>query len=726
MLKGRITIPTDADYVEGTKKFLEYWGADAIRDCDGVSLPSDLKQFDSDVYKAYFIVREDHEYAKNHPEFWQNAALVTERYTAKSDVLEIDLLKNTFKESLAVNTERMREFWQVIDRTTGRIHEKWEYLGDNVIRINGCEKYHEYTVNFFAKNCWDPVQIYNYHVNGWTCDRDIDIDPVYPEALEHMLYRMEKWLKENPDVTVVRFTTFFYNFFIVNVTGLKQRIWDWHNYAMTASPAMYDLFKKETGEKITLENIIGGGYYSNRFTVPDKVMRKYVDFVQKKCAEWAKLFVDLCHKYGKKAIMFDGDHRIGVEPYSPYFGRIGLDGVVGAPSSAIYAQQVASIKGIKFTEGRLNPYFFPNECPGDERGTAILNNCWDGIRRGLMKKPIDRIGFGGYLKQIDNYTTFVKAVKKVCDEFRTIRETIGEGRCATKTKVAVISYWGRLDTFMMNGNFVDDARQDGYYYTAFITALAILPVAAEFISFDDVINGKLSEYDVVISDGIPNTSFSGGECWKNSALVSEIRKFVDNGGGFIGVGEPSGCQYQGRYFQLSDVLGVEKECNFRHFEKRDDMTANPEHFITEGINLSAISFNSDVRGVYPLSAKTLAMHYDEYYPLGWQNAGHVDLAVNEYGKGRSVYFSGLSPCNESYRLIYNAILWAGRNEDKKKIVYSDNPSVDAYYYEDKGIYALISSSGKAEETSFFNKNGKAEKYALQPKEIKWIKDGSVQ
>ena len=339
--------------------------------------------------------------------------------------------------------------------------------------------------------------------------------------------------------------------------------------------------------------------------------------------------------------MFDGDHRIGVEPYSPYFPSIGLDGVVGAPSSAIYAQQVADIEGVNFTEGRLNPYFFPNECPGDERGTQILNMFWDGIRRGLMKKPIDRIGFGGYLKQIENYEKLKVAIKDVCDEFRTIRETIGEDKCFTKANVAVISYWGRLDTFMMNGIFVDDPRQDGFYYTAMLTALAILPVNVEFISFDDVVNGDLSRYDVIVSDGIPGTSFQGDKCWKNPLLTAKIREFVDNGGGFIGVGEPSGYQYQGRFLQLSDVLGVEKECNFRHFEKRDEMKPIEKHYITDGIDMSKIAFNPNVRGMYPLSADVIKMHYDETYPYGWQNAGHVDLAVNEYGKGKSFYITGI-------------------------------------------------------------------------------------
>ena len=39
MKKGRVTIPTDENYVEGTKKIAELWGADAVRDCDGTTLP---------------------------------------------------------------------------------------------------------------------------------------------------------------------------------------------------------------------------------------------------------------------------------------------------------------------------------------------------------------------------------------------------------------------------------------------------------------------------------------------------------------------------------------------------------------------------------------------------------------------------------------------------------------------------------------------------------------
>ena len=203
-------------------------------------------------------------------------------------------------------------------------------------------------------------------------------------------------------------------------------------------------------------------------------------------------------------------------------------------------------------------------------------------------------------------------------------------------------------------------------------------------------------------------------------LTAKIREFVDNGGGFIGVGEPSGYQYQGRFLQLSDVLGVEKECNFRHFEKRDEMKPIEKHYITDGIDMSKIAFNPNVRGMYPLSADVIKMHYDETYPYGWQNAGHVDLAVNEYGKGRSVYLSGISPSNESYRLIYNAILWACGKENERNIVYSSNPNVDAYYYSRAKKYALINSTNEPQCTEFYDKSGYKSIIELKPKQIRWI------
>lgn len=49
MKKGRVTISTDENYVEGTKKIAELWGADAVRDCDGTAQPENPDTFYSSL-----------------------------------------------------------------------------------------------------------------------------------------------------------------------------------------------------------------------------------------------------------------------------------------------------------------------------------------------------------------------------------------------------------------------------------------------------------------------------------------------------------------------------------------------------------------------------------------------------------------------------------------------------------------------------------------------------
>lgn len=724
--RGFVTIPTDASFIDGTKKYLELWGADAVRDCDGVSLPENAKDiFDCEVYKAYFIVREDHDYAKNHPEYLQNVALITDRKTATSDILDIDLMENLFKEALEVNIDRYRHFWQVFDRTTGELIDDWEYLGDSIVRIYKAIPYHEYTVSFFAKNTWDPVQIYNYHSNHWKdVPKDMDLDPIYPEALAHMLSRMEEWCKNSPDITVVRFTTFFYSFFILYKTGLEMTHWDWHTYAMSASPAMFDSFKKEYGFEVTLEDIVTGGTYASRYQIPSDTTRKYIDFVQRKCCAWAKLFVDIVHKYHKKAMMFDGDHRIGTEPYNPYFASIGLDAVVGAPHSGPYIRLLSDMTGIQYMEGRLNPYFFPNECPSDELGCAYLKKNYLSERRALLKKPIDRIGFGGYLKLVDSYPDFQLLVKQVCDEFRVIRSSVDSKGSFNFVKVAVMSYWGRQNSWMFNGNFTDDVKPETSGYGTLFNAICGQPVEVDFISFDDIIDGKIEmdSYDVLINTGLEGSSFQGDYYWKNEALLTKIRHYVANGGGFLGIGSPSGFFYQGRCFQLSDVLGVEKEAGFTYHKNKffDQVTAN--HWITSDIDMSKISFVSHNETVYSTGADVLRCSINENDPT--QNTiqgGNINLATHGYGKGRSVYISGLSDSFEAYRLVYKALLWASHKESDCLKAFSSNPDIDCFYYEKSKKYALLNNTNNKAKTVFYDIDGNEEEIVLSGYEIRWIK-----
>ena len=102
-----------------------------------------------------------------------------------------------------------------------------------------------------------------------------------------------------------------------------------------------------------------------------------------------------------------------------------------------------------------------------------------------------------------------------------------------------------------------------------------------FEKFDDILANPeiLKDLDVIINVGDGDTAHTGGGIWENPAISAAIREFVYNGGGFIGVGEPSGHQFQGHYLQLADMLGVEKETGFTLNYDKYNWEEHPDHFI---------------------------------------------------------------------------------------------------------------------------------------------------
>ena len=58
--------------------------------------------------------------------------------------------------------------------------------------------------------------------------------------------------------------------------------------------------------------------------------------------------------------MFLGDHWIGTEPFMDEFKSIGLDAVVGSVGNGSTLRLISDIPGVKYTEGRFLPYFFPD------------------------------------------------------------------------------------------------------------------------------------------------------------------------------------------------------------------------------------------------------------------------------------------------------------------------------------------------------------------------------
>ena len=118
---GRVTIPTDESFVEGTREIVKLWGADAVRDCDGTELPKNVKELAEKVYNTYFVVRGDNEWAEKHRTF-----LMSARNLAERDTLQIDPMQGYFSQQIQPDTENLA-YWEVYDRTTGEKYNDWEW-----------------------------------------------------------------------------------------------------------------------------------------------------------------------------------------------------------------------------------------------------------------------------------------------------------------------------------------------------------------------------------------------------------------------------------------------------------------------------------------------------------------------------------------------------------------------------------------------------------------------
>ena len=427
--KGRVTIPTDLDVVPETKQLLDLWGADAIRDCDGTDYPDELKGVDAKVYSTYYTTRKDNAWASAHPEEIQQMYLMTPHRAAESETLSIHLMAGLYPDMLMVNSrDDIRRWWEVIDRTTGEPVPagQWRYdeeTGD--VTITPAVPFHEYTVSFLAYILWDPVHMYNAVTNDWQgVEHQVTFDVRQPLTREYTMKRLRRFIAEHPYVDVIRFTTFFHQFTLIFDELAREKYVDWYGYSASVSPYILEQFEKEAGYPFRPEYIIDQGYLNNTYRVPSREFRDFQAFQRREVAKLAKEMVDITHECGKEAMMFLGDHWIGTEPFLEEFKSIGLDAVVGSVGNGSTLRLISDIPGVKYTEGRFLPYFFPDTFHegGDPVREAKVN--WVTARRAILRKPIDRIGYGGYLKLALQFPEFVEYVRSVCDEFRELYENI--------------------------------------------------------------------------------------------------------------------------------------------------------------------------------------------------------------------------------------------------------------------------------------------------------------
>lgn len=710
--KGLVTIPTDLDVVSETLELIEKWGADAIRDCDGTDFPKELKDADAKIYATYYTTRKDNAWAMKNPDEIQQMYLMTPFYTAESDRLEIEIMKGIYPDMLTPNTrDDIKRWWEVVDRTAGEVvpPEKWDYSETEGTVTVSTVPFHEYTVSFLAYIMWDPVHMYNAVTNSWEgVEHQITFDVRQPKTHEYTMKRLRTFIEEHPYVNVLRYTTFFHQFTLVFDELAREKYVDWYGYSASVSPYILEQFEKEAGYKFRAEHIIDQGYYNNQYRIPSKEYQDFQAFQRREVAKIVREMTDITHEYGKEAMMFLGDHWIGTEPFMDEFKTVGLDAVVGSVGNGSTLRLISDIEGVKYTEGRLLPYFFPDVfCEGGDPVKEAKYN-WVTARRAILRKPIDRIGYGGYLKLALKFPDFIEYVEQVCDEFRTLYENVKGTTPYCVKKVAVLNCWGKMRAWGCHMVHHALYQKQNYSYAGVIEALSGAALDVAFISFQDILDDPsiLDDIDVIINVGDADTAHTGGEWWTNTTIIEIIRRYIYNGGGIIGVGEPSAHQYQGHFFQLANVFGVEEERGFNLGYDKYNWEEH-EHFILE--DSEEVDFGEGKKNIFALEGAAVLVQKDK----------EVQMAVNEFGKGRAVYISGLPYSFENSRILHRAVLWSSHGEEELNKWFSTNYNVDVHAYPKNGKYCVVNNTDEEQKTVIYRGDGSSFELQMEPNGILW-------
>lgn len=713
--KGRVTLPSESNFLNETKEMLDRWGADALRDSDGTKLDAATKALDAKIYTTYFVARGHNEFAQEHMDECQQMLLMSKHNVATENTVTIDFLDGYYREQVVADyVHDPKKWWEVIDRTTGEVVPVscWEVDQDkDLVTIKDAVPFHEYTVSFFVYAIWDPTQMYNHITNNWgDKPHDIPFDVRQANSGAFAKDYLKQWLIDNPDTDVVRFTTFFYHFTLVFNDQAKEKFVDWFGYGATVSIKALEEFEQEYGYALRPEDIVDNGYYNSTFRVPTRAYRDYMDFIQRFVAKKAKELVEITHEAGREAMMFLGDNWIGTEPYGPYFEDIGLDAVVGSVGGGATLRLISDIPSVKYTEGRFLPYFFPDTFyEGNDPCIEAIDN-WLSARRALMRNPVDRIGYGGYLSLAYKFPKFVDYIEKVTDEFRLIYDNVKGKKAYCGLKVGILNSWGKIRSWQPYMVAHALWYKQTYSYFGILESLSGAAVDVQFLSFDEIReHGVPADIDVIINAGDAGTAFSGGEEWLDEKLVTTIRQWVYNGGGFVGVGDPTAIHHGGRFFQLADILGVDKELGFTLSTDKYFKTALDKHFITEDRSAD-FDFGESKHDIYALSAATEIIEYSN---------NEVHMAANTYGKGRGVYISGLPYSYENTRLLMRAMFYAASKEDRYHIWYADNLNCEVNAYPESGKYAILNNSNETQTTKFYDGEGNCETITLEPCEILW-------
>ncbi|MBQ6255667.1 MAG: hypothetical protein IJJ60_03675 [Clostridia bacterium] len=287
---------------------------------------------------------------------------------------------------------------------------------------------------------------------------------------------------------------------------------------------------------------------------------------------------------------------------------------------------------------------------------------WLHVRRALARQSVDRIGLGGYLHLTVGQDAFNDAIEEMGIAFRRLKALHACGApAALPITVAVLHTWGALRSWTLSGHFHET---DGNILIHINEALSGLPVKVKFISFEDVKIGALADADVLINAGRAGDAWSGGDAWKDPALISEITRFVYAGGSLIGAGEPSAVPCGDTRFALAPILGVDQDDGAYACHQPWAFEAEEAPFFVADQALGATP------GIRLIAPDTRVLRAQNGVPA---------LTLHSFGQGKAAYFGGFSYSPEAARMLLELLLYL-TGTDGRAASLTDCPAAECAWF----------------------------------------------
>ncbi|MGL5540809.1 MAG: 1,3-beta-galactosyl-N-acetylhexosamine phosphorylase N-terminal domain-containing protein, partial [Erysipelotrichaceae bacterium] len=89
---GKVTLPSESNFLNETKEIMAKIGADAIRDSDGTKLDDAIKSLNAKIYTTYFVARGHNDFAQQHMDECQQMYLMSKPCLASETTLSISFM----------------------------------------------------------------------------------------------------------------------------------------------------------------------------------------------------------------------------------------------------------------------------------------------------------------------------------------------------------------------------------------------------------------------------------------------------------------------------------------------------------------------------------------------------------------------------------------------------------------------------------------------------------